>query len=423
MRILVRIVVVLLVLGAVGAAAGKPLQNWWRLRNLPDWRTAETETGHIVAVVNATGTVKPQLSISVGSFVSGPVVELMGHFNQDVKKGDMLAKIDPRLYKANVERDEATLLTREAEVTRVQAQLQQAINDEKRAIALRAEDELFIAQAEMDKVKFARIGLEAQLQVAMAGIAQAKAALENSIANLEYTNIVSPVDGMVINRKIDPGQTLAVQFQMPELFIIGQDMRQEMHIHASVDEADVGLIADAKKNEKPVYFTVDAYPDDLFKGKILEMRLSHTTTQNVVTYPVIIAAPNPDLRLWPGMTATISFHIKEANDVTKIPNAALRFFPDPKHVHEADRKLLEGRQDMKSEQEEAGETNLSAEERAELRRKRNRRHVWIKDGEWLRAIEVETGMTDSHFTELISGDVQPGVTLVTGIKPKRTPGS
>ena len=162
MKILLRVIIVLALIGAAGFVAAQPVQEWWRKRNLPDWRVAEVERGQIVSVVNATGTVKPQLSVSVGSFVSGPVIELYGEFNQPVKKGDMLAKIDPRLYQSNVERDQATLQTREADVNRTKAQLQQAINDEKRAIALQAEDELFIAQAEMDKVKFTRMSLEAQ---------------------------------------------------------------------------------------------------------------------------------------------------------------------------------------------------------------------------------------------------------------------
>lgn len=423
MKLFLKILCVLALLVAAGFLAAKPIQDWWRKRNLPDWRVAEVEEGRIVSVVNATGTVKPQLSVSVGSFVSGPVIDLFGEFNQPVKKGDMLAKIDPRLYQANVERDQATLLTREADVNRVKAQLQQAINDEKRAIALRAEDELFIAQAEMDKVKFTRMSLEAQVQFAEASVSQAKAALENSVANLNYTDITSPVDGIIINRKIDPGQTLAAQFQTPELFIIGQDMQKLMHVHAAVDEADVGLISQAQREKKPVFFTVDAYPDDLFRGSVLEIRLSHTTTQNVVTYPVVIGAENPDLRLWPGMTATISFQIDEKSNAIKIPNAALRFYPDPKYVHADDRKLLEVREDFRNEQEEAVDTNLSAEERAEIRRKRNKRHVWYSDGDWLRAIPVETGLSDSHFTALVSGDLAVGKPLVTGIKPKKAPGS
>ena len=149
-----------------------------------------------------------------------------------------------------------------------------------------------------------------------------------SEANLDYTEIRSPVDGIVIDRKIDPGQTVAATFQTPELFIVAPDMRKEMHVFASVDEADIGLIRDAQESGQPVRFTVDAYPDDLFEGKIFQIRKSSTTTQNVVTYPVVVSAPNPDLKLLPGMTASISFQVaRDATNVLRIPNAALRFYP------------------------------------------------------------------------------------------------
>src|SRR5262249_52037125 len=148
-----------------------------------------------------------------------------------------------------------------------------------------------------------------------------------SQAQLRYTNIKAPVDGIIINRKIDPGQTLAAQFQAPELFVVAPDMRTKMYVHASVDEADIGLIHEAQRKDLPVTFTVDAYPDDLFEGMIEEIRLSSTTTQNVVTYPVIVAAPNPDLKLLPGMTASISFEVNRRADIIKIPNSALRYFP------------------------------------------------------------------------------------------------
>jgi HlyD family secretion protein len=204
--------------------------------------------------------------------------------------------------------------------------------------------------------------------VAEASVAQASASLDNSLLNLEYTEIVSPVDGVVIDRKIDPGQTLAAQFQTPELFIIAPDLRKKMHVHASVDEADIGLIKRAQATKLPVSFTVDAYPDELFTGEIEEIRLSSTTTQNVVTYPVIVAAPNPELKLLPGMTASLSFEVDRRPKVTKVPNAALRYFPETRHVREEDRPLLEGKIDEQTptDANEVQETGLSAEERATL---------------------------------------------------------
>jgi len=196
-------------------------------------------------------------------------------------------------------------------------------------------------------------------------------------------------------------------------------MRQKMHVHASVDEADIGLIRDAKEQGRPVHFTVDAYPDDLFEGSIEEVRFSSTETQNVVTYPVIVAAANPELKLLPGMTASISFRVEERPDVTKIPNAALRFYPEKKHVREEDQKLLEGTDWEKEKNEDEPDVMLSAEEKAEARKSRNKRHVWVAEGSKLKAIAVVTGLSDSKFTELVSGELAVDTKLVTGINPKK----
>lgn len=421
MRTFIKLFIGIVILGGIGAAAYRPLATYWAQRNKPKWRTVEVVEGSLISVVNSTGTVKPKLQVSIGSFVSGPILELYCEFNQEVKKNDLLAKIDPRIYQANVSRDQASLANREADVYRVKAQQQQAINDEKRAISLRTQDPTFIAQAEMDKFKFTRLGLDAQLKVALTAVDQAKATLDNSIANLGYTEIRSPVDGIVINRKIDPGQTLAAQFQTPELFIVAPDMREEMHIHANVDEADIGLIQEAQTKKYPVTFTVDAYRERLFEGKIHEIRLSFTTTQNVVTYPVLVSAPNPDLKLLPGMTASISFQVDRRDKIVKIPNSALRFYPTLAQVRPEDKAILEGGNDAKTGQQDEvtqTESSLSAMERAQLRKDRNRRHVWVADGDFLlRAIEVTTGLSDSQFTELLSGELSVGDVLVTGVQP------
>lgn len=428
MRTLVKLLIVLAVLGGMGYAAWKPIQDYIAKRNEVTWRTAKVETGAIVAVVNSTGTVKPKLQVSVGSFVSGPITELHVEFNQEVKKGDLLAKIDPRIYDAAVARDKASLANREADVFRVKAQLQQAINDEKRAIALREEDKSFIAQAEMDKFSFARLSLEAQLKVSETAVEQARATLQNTQINRDYTEILSPVDGIVINRKIDPGQTLAAQFQTPELFIIAPDMREEMHVHANVDEADIGQIRAAQEMKHPVTFTVDAYPE-LFTGNILEIRLSSTALQNVVTYPVIVTARNPDLKLLPGMTASLSFQVDERANVTKLPNAALRFYPDAKYVRAEDLPILEGISSTQPQDaaefggQPQAQASQSAQDRAETRKKRAQRHVWVAEGQKLRAIPVTVGLTDGQFTEVVSGDLKSGQELVTGIQAKKPPGT
>src|ERR1700733_2441818 len=420
MKMLLRLLVLLGVLTAIGAVAYRPAANYWAKRNRPIWRTAKVEQGNIIAVVNSTGTVKPKIEVTVGSFVSGPVQELYCEFNQEVKKGDLLAKIDPQICKAAVAHDRATLAIQESAVFRVQAPLVQANEDKKRAIALRNRGTSYISQADFDKFKFSRMTSEAQLKVAQATVDQARASLDTSLANLHYTEIRSPVDGIVINRKIDPGQTVAAQFQTPELFIVAPDIRKEIHVHASVDEADIGLIKDAQKKKYPVTFTVDAYPDKLFKGSILEIRLSSTTAQNVVTYPVVVTTSNPDLELLPGMTASLSFQVDERADVIKVPNAALRFYPVANQVRPVDAPILEGKEETKVDEDgNAGVSlqSLSISERARLRKERSRHHVWVTDGDLLRAIEVKTGLTDGQYTEVASGAVKSADVLVIGFQP------
>ena len=260
-------VVVVLVILVVGAYS--PIQEYLAKRNRVDWRTEKVSRGDIKSVVNSTGTVTPKLKVAIGSFVSGPILEIYADFNDEVKKGQLLAKIDPLLYNANFQRDKASFASREADVLRVRAQLQQAINDEKRAIALRKEDSSFIAQAEMDKYKYARLSLEAQLVAADTAVQQAQATMDSTGANLKYTEIVAPVDGMIIDRKINQGQTVAASFQTPELFTIAPDMRKVINVHASVDEADIGLIKAAQSKELPVTFTVDALPRRIVRRKDL----------------------------------------------------------------------------------------------------------------------------------------------------------
>jgi HlyD family secretion protein len=417
MKRLFRWLVILGVLGVVGWGIASPAVKYWKERSRIVWREADVTRGRIVAVVNSTGTIKPVRSVLIGSFVSGPIKEIFVDFNDEVKAGQMMAQIDPLLYKANVARDAATLATKKADIERVKAQLQQAINDQARSKALRAENRLFISDAEMDQFRYKRESLAAELGVAEASVEQAQASLDSSQANLDYTEIKAPVDGVVIDRKVDPGQTVAASFQTPELFTVAPDMRKEMRVFASVDEADIGLIRSAQQAGQPVHFTVDAYPDDLFEGKIFEIRKNSTTTQNVVTYPVVVSAPNPELKLLPGMTASISFQVGEVKNVLRVPNPALRFYPQREQVRKDDRKILEGGPAVTPDDDQEN-TNRSAEEKADIRRNRNRRHVWVTDGELLRAIEVVTGLSDSKYTELVSGELKLGDRLVTGIQPK-----
>ncbi len=444
MRTFVIILICLAVLAGGGVAGYQPAMEYWQKRNMPKWRMAEVTEGEVVRVVNSTGAIKPVRQISVGAFVSGPIdtAVKLAEFNQEVKEGDILAQIDPRIYAATLLQNQATLASRQADLDRIQKLLVQATNDVERAKKLRKEDARFISQAEIDRVTANLGSLLAQEGSAHAAIKQAEAAEKLAQANVDYTTIKAPKSGIIIDRKIEPGQTLAAQFQTPEMFVIAEELPQRVFIHASVDEADIGLIKIAMEQGRKVKFTVDAFPDRLFEGKIAETRLGSTATQNVVTYPVVVEAPNEkiydddpvvqpkpagagderpadiNLKLLPGMTANLSFEVDRREKTVKIPNGALRFFPQPQHVRQEDKELLEGKiEELRPESaNEVQDTGLSATERAEARRKRNLRHVWVVDGFRLKAVEVIVGLADSRFTELVAGNLKVGDKLVTGIE-------
>ncbi|MFL5329055.1 MAG: efflux RND transporter periplasmic adaptor subunit [Gemmataceae bacterium] len=411
MRRLIRWFLILGGITVVLAGIGVPLSTWWQHRSAPKFTTAQISKGRIETVVNSTGTVKPVRSVSVGAFVSGPIAEINVDFNSVVKKDDLLARIDPRLWQAAVDRDRAQLSTQKAELSRVEALLQQAKNNEERARKLAAVNKEYLSGTEMDQYVYTRITLEAQVELAKASILQAEATLKNSEANLSYTEIRSPVDGMVIERKVDPGQTVAASFQTPEMFIVAPDMEKHMYVFASVDEADIGLIRTAQERGKEVKFTVDAYPGDLFPGKIFQIRKAATTTQNVVTYPVVIEAANPDLKLMPGMTANISFQIEGKEGVLRVPMAALRFVPPVHLVRPEDKHFIET---PVSEQESAPQR--SATEKSDLALKRRKRVLWLVEGEQLKAAKVTLGLSENQFAEIVGGDLSDGQAVVTGVE-------
>lgn len=420
MKFLFKTLLVVLALGGSLYLAWPYAQAYWSARHKPVYRVASLVRGDIVLVVNSTGTVQPVLRVQIGAVVSGPIKKLHVDHNAKVKKDDLLAEIDPRVYKANVARDEATCATARADVQRVKALLQQAVNDEARAVKLRQKKADYVSDTEMDRLKYSRVSLEAQLALAEAQVLQAEGNLQNSKANLSYTEIRSPVDGVVIDRKIDEGQSLAAQFQTPELFVVAPEMEKRMHVFASVDEADIGLIRQAREQKNPVLFTVDAYPDDLFQGSIFQVRMNPATVQNVVTYTVVVEAPNPELKLLPGMTAKLSFQIAKHEKVLKVPNAALRFYPKPEQVRPEDRELLEGVQEESGSEEgtESLETQRSAMERSLARKGRNRRHAWVEENGLLRAVALTIGLTDSRYSEVLAGQLVEGQEVVTGIGPQ-----
>jgi HlyD family secretion protein len=423
-RLLIWLVILVILVGGI-ATAGLRAKSWWEERLKPKYLTATVSRGRVETVVNSTGTIKPVLSVSVGAFTSGPIKEVYVDFNSVVKEKQLIALIDPQLAeaalqrdRAGLERDKAALDTQIADQARCEALLDQARSNHERAEKLRDMSEgKYLAKTDWDQYVATLKTCEAQVKLAKANVAQARANIrqseanvKNSETNLGYTKILAPRDGIVIERKVDPGQTVAASFQTPELFTIAVDMDKYIYVYASVDEADIGLIRSAQQHGKRVKFTVDAYPGDLFEGEIYQIRNNSTTTQNVVTYPVVIKAPNPDLKLMPGMTANITFPIEVKEDVLRIPAAALRYVPLAVQVRPEDRHHVEA---APAAPPEPGK-KASADTKAEQSRKRHERIVWVKDGDLLRAVPVTLGLIENQFAELLDGELKDGDSVVTG---------
>src|SRR4030042_1200422 len=279
--------------------------------------------------VSATGTVNPVTTVLVGTQVSGTIKELYVDFNSSVKKGKMIARIDPALFEAQVNQAKANFLSAKANLEKAGATLVDAKRTMERNKELLSKN--LIAQSDLETAETSYETAKASVSAAKSQVAQTEAALSLAETNLHYTKIVSPVDGIVVSRNVDVGQTVAASFQTPTLFSIAQDLTK-MQIDTNVAEADIGNV----KVKQDVEFTVDAYPDTTFKGKVWQVRNAPITVQNVVTYDVVIQVDNPELKLKPGMTANVSIIISMKKDVLKIPNAALRF-----KMNETEKKTTE----------------------------------------------------------------------------------
>lgn len=322
------------------------------------YRMAEVVRGDLVRNVSANGTLNPVVLVNVGTQVSGVVKALHADYNQQVKAGQILLELDPSLLLAQIAQSSAN-------VTRAQAALKLA-----KTIAARQQGLLkldYVARQDVDQADDTVAGARAQLAVA-------QAQLKRDQTNLSYSVIRSPVSGTVIDRSVDVGQTVAASFQTPTLFKIGQDL-SKMQIDTTVAEADVGGI----KVGQPAHFTVDAYPDREFEGKVRQIRLNPTSQQNVVTYDVVVAVDNPDFVLLPGMTAYVNIEIDRRNNVLLVPNAALRFKP----VEETDKANDKPRRHV-----HMGAT------------------VYLLQTDKPVAIKLKTGITDNKQTEILSGDIK-----------------
>ena len=325
------ILIILLLLAGIGIFAAFELRG----KAPTQYYTAKVDRGDIRQVVDATGTINAVTTVQVGSQVSGTIAKLYADFNSHVKKGQVVAQIDPSLFegtlsqaKADLENARANLAAAHANTEKAKATAIQTKADYERNLALTKEgvvsqQALDLAKANSDSAQAQVSAALAQESQARAQVAQKEAAVKVAQTNLNYTTIHAPIDGTVVARNVDVGQTVAASLQAPTLFTIAQDLTK-MQVYAKTDESDVGQIRPGQR----VTFKVDAYPRDTFVGKVSQVRMNSTVVQNVVTYDTIVDFDNPDLKLFPGMTAYVTIPVASANNVIKVPNGALRYKPD-----------------------------------------------------------------------------------------------
>ena len=384
-----KVLVPLVLLAAVIAGAAY-MQKRSEASKGERYRTAAVDRGPVIQRISANGTLNPVTVVNVGTQVSGTVVKLYTDFNQPVKANQVLLELDPALIKANIGQLEAAMRSAEATMRLAESTL-------KRNTELVAKG-FITPQALEQNLK--------ETDVAKAQVAQAKAQLDREKTNLSYTIIRSPIDGIIIDRKIDIGQTVAASFSTPTLFQIAKDL-EAMQIDTSVAEADVGSV----KQGMDVRFTVDAYPDRDFNGKIRLVRLNPTIQQNVVTYNVIVDVTNEGNVLKPGMTAQVSFVANQRADVLRIPNAALRFRPvkDEKAEKKDDKKKSAAVKTEAAKTDAAKTETVAPVDRT--KRPPSRVYKLDANGELL-TVEVRTGVASNQHTEIISGEITAGDELV-----------
>lgn len=313
-----KLILIVLVLVAVGVGAGVYTMR----RNQPDpvVTTQQLTRGDIVDSVGATGTLEAVETVDVGTQVSGVVQHLSADFNSIVRKGQVIAKLDPSIIQTQIEQQTANVTRAEADLERLKVGLADAQQKFERAKQLATRN--LIPQSELETAEVNVKSAQAQIQSSAAALSQARAQLNNQKVNLGYTTIVAPIDGIVISRNVDQGQTVASSMNAPTLFVIAADLTK-MQVLANIDEADVGRMRPGQH----VTFRVDAFPNDTFQGTVQQVRLQPAVVQNVVTYSTVIAVPNTELKLKPGMTANVNIEIARRTNVLRIPNAALRFRP------------------------------------------------------------------------------------------------
>uniref|UniRef100_UPI00402A2F12 efflux RND transporter periplasmic adaptor subunit n=1 Tax=Candidatus Stercorousia sp. TaxID=3048886 RepID=UPI00402A2F12 len=360
-------IIALIIIGGIGFSGAKQVK----------YKTKAIERCTITEVVEASGTINPVNTVSVGSTVSGLIKEIYVDYNDVVKKGQILAQIDPANFEATVQQNQAQINNVRANLAKLQAI---ANYDQKQYVRYKnLYSKNFVAKSELDEKLSTYQSDLAQINAAKAQISQYQATLKTALTNLGYTKIIAPVDGTVISREIDLGSPVAASFQAPELFTIAQDLTK-MQIEVSVSEADIGRVEEGQD----VTYTLDGYPDSTFTGKVTQVRLSPTTESNVVTYTVIVDVNNEDLKLKPGMTANVSIITDKSENVLCVPNMALKFTPDingPKYKNQG---------------------------------------IWILEKGKPKRVEIETGAYNDSSTEIISDKIQEGTDVIISIKSKKS---
>ena len=413
---------------------------------VPVLNSAEATRGAVVSTVEATGRLEAVTTVQVGSQVSGSIKTLYADFNSTVREGQIIAELDPSLFATQVEQAEATVARLEAEVERSRIQAADA------QVKLRRARELFerqlVPENDLETAESGARMAGAGVTAAEAQVEQARASLNQAQVNLSHTVIRAPIDGVVIARNVDIGQTVAASMSAPTLYVLARDLAQ-MRVNASIDESDIGGIQPGQ----PVRFRVDAYPEDVFTGTVSQVRLEPEIQQNVVSYVTIIDVANPDLTLKPGMTASVTIETARADDVVRVPNAALRFRPSdevlaalgqpavgpgapsatdppPAVAREGGRgaagmapeqlaAMRERRQQMSPEEREQMRGGFGAEGRGRAPENAadagNRAVVWVFDQGSLERIPVRTGISDGTQTAVFEGELTPGMQVVTGV--------
>jgi HlyD family secretion protein len=362
----------------------------------PKYRTAAVDRGTVTQVVSATGTLSAVTTVKVGSVVSGNVAALHADFNKQVKKGDLLAELDPLPFQEKVDQVKAALEKAKVDVRNAQIGLrrQKALWDQQLA-----------AQADLDQA-------QANYDSAVAAQGQAEASLAQAQTDLRNSRIVAPIDGVVVDRQYDVGQPVAASFTAPTIFTIAQDLTK-MQVSTDVSESDIGMC----KVGQPVRFTVDAYPDQTFRGRIAQIRLNATVNQNVVTYPVIIEVANEDLALRPSMTANVTIDVATVKDVLRIPNAALRFRPEQTSAAptpSADERAARTGTGPGS----VGAARQLGQTSGGKPRKAAGQTVYRVALDGIgepKPVEIRAGISDGRFTQVAAGELKEGDAIVVGL--------